>query len=143
MPSLSPKRFGDDKRDEIGLMVQHRSTAHAVIASSTLLFLFVLLRGGGAADAITAAEGWRYILVVDAGSSGCRMHAYRWRVEDGEVFVDPKHDNLKVGERRSLCPRAFVCGGVGARAVSCRAFRRARHTLRRRRRRARARSRGR
>merc|ERR1719487_914761 len=33
-------------------MVQHRSTAHAVIASSTLLFLFVLLRGGGAADAI-------------------------------------------------------------------------------------------
>ena len=95
MPSLSPKR-GDDKRgDEIGLMVQHRSTAHAVIASSTLLFLLVLLRGGSA-DTVTAVEGWRSILIVDAGSSGCRMHAYRWRVEDGEVFVDPKHDSLKV-----------------------------------------------
>ena len=61
MPSLSPKR-GDDKRgDEIGLMVQHRSTAHAVIASSTLLFLLVLLRGGSVGEQVGGGSGikWR------------------------------------------------------------------------------------
>jgi len=44
-------------------------------------------------------EAFSYIAMIDAGSSGCRAHVYRYGVlghEAGPLYVLPKHDSLKV-----------------------------------------------
>ena len=115
----SPKR-GDSSFDSMA----QPFTMRAVAATCTLLVTFMLLRGSSATDTGNLSDPtspWRNILIVDAGSSGCRMHAYRWRVEHGEVFVDPKHDNLKVWRGALPAtrvpapqPRAHAAGAPGA-----------------------------
>ena len=69
----SPKRgFGR----ATGAMAQGDYIARAAVATCTVaLTLFMLLRSSASAASVDEAE-WRHILVIDAGSSGCRMHAY-------------------------------------------------------------------
>jgi apyrase len=82
--------------------------------------LGMLLRGGGSTDiaaynikiipSTNAGEGdekydslpkdaFSYITIVDAGSSGCRAHVYRYsKMGDitGKLYVIPKHNNKKI-----------------------------------------------
>ena len=68
--------------------------------------LFALARFSFLGQPISATDErqpWRWIVIVDAGSSGCRAHVFRWRkrstaMRGGSqaVDVDPAHNNLKV-----------------------------------------------
>ena len=83
---------------------KRRKDAMFVVGLVCLFFFVVipLLSSGGASEVsgsgLAGVAGvWRYLTVVDAGSSGCRAHVFRWRVlGDGQVEVDPTHNNLKV-----------------------------------------------
>lgn len=84
------------------LAYARRRKGAAAVAALIALFLVVVpllkrgepaqLRGGGG-----DAGAWRWLTVVDAGSSGCRAHVFRWRADAHKhVEVDPTHNNLKV-----------------------------------------------
>ena len=75
----------------------------AVVGGLVAFFFLVVIPlvsgGGGATDGEGAlrGSGWRWVTIVDAGSSGCRAHVFRWRTgRSGVVEVDPTHNNLKV-----------------------------------------------
>jgi len=87
----------------------------AVLAACGLLALWLLARSGGeeADEAWVGSDGWRYLTIVDAGSSGCRAHVFRWRKPPrGGVEVDPHHNNLKV--KPGLSTFAENPSGAGA-----------------------------
>ena len=45
-------------------------------------------------------DSFSYMAMIDAGSSGCRAHVYRYGklgTLDGPIYVVPQHDSKKVG----------------------------------------------
>mmetsp|Transcript_3899 Transcript_3899/g.11972 ORF Transcript_3899/g.11972 Transcript_3899/m.11972 type:complete len:464 (+) Transcript_3899:174-1565(+) len=58
----------------------------------------LLSRGApGVVDVSIEQPNEGYVVIVDAGSSGCRAHAFRWeKTSEGGVKVDPKHNSMKV-----------------------------------------------
>ena len=44
-------------------------------------------------------ESFNYLAMIDAGSSGCRAHVYRYGKlgsEDGPLYIVPKHNSMKI-----------------------------------------------
>lgn len=100
---------------------QRRTLLLGASACVAGLVFWLATSGGSAAKVAPGAGGvwhgsgaWRYLTVVDAGSSGCRAHVFRWRGVDGGrgVEIDPKHNNLKV--KPGLSSFAANPAGAGA-----------------------------
>jgi hypothetical protein len=79
-----------------------RSRLTLCVGLAVGLALFFYLMSGSPTDIVDertpdyGKAGWRYLTIVDAGSSGCRAHVFRWRPAPHGVDVDPRHPNLKV-----------------------------------------------
>ena len=79
-----------------------RSRLTLCVGLAVGLALFFYLMSGSPTDLVDertpdyGKAGWRYLTIVDAGSSGCRAHVFRWRPAPHGVDVDPRHPNLKV-----------------------------------------------
>ena len=102
--------------------LRRRKDVAAVVGLVFLFFVVVIpmVSSGGGDVVIEEGEsgslrgsGWRWLTVVDAGSSGCRAHVFRWRTSrSGVVEVDPTHNNLKV--KPGLSSFAGDPGAAGA-----------------------------
>ena len=50
-------------------------------------------------DSVSAGSSYSYLAMIDAGSSGCRAHVYRYGklgTLDGPLYILPAHDSKKV-----------------------------------------------
>ena len=62
-----------------------RSRLTLCVGLAVGLALFFYLMSGSPTDLVDertpdyGKAGWRYLTIVDAGSSGCRAHVFRWR----------------------------------------------------------------
>ena len=77
------------------------------------LALFFYLMSGSPTDIVDerapdyGKAGWRYLTIVDAGSSGCRAHVFRWRPAPHGV------DAVQSAGVREVASYALGCSGAG------------------------------
>lgn len=87
----------------VGFVCYLGKSTHTYVSTDRSLEFSVKVFNGDSSDSILSKlskDSFSYMAMIDAGSSGCRAHVYRYGKLGslkGPIYVVPQHDSKKVG----------------------------------------------
>jgi hypothetical protein len=99
----------------IGILCYLGNSTHKYLQTDMANTYNVKVFDASAGDALLATlskDSFSYLAMIDAGSSGCRAHVYRYGKLgslEGPLYIIPQHDSKKVRKLHSYPRPLHVC----------------------------------